>query len=833
MVLTQRRANPMNVRSLSATIDRILEAAVWCLLAWLPLAFGGVQPVSHAALELGAGGLASLFVVRCLVAPIVLRWSWSFVALALFLSLIAIQAAPGSAEVLGGLAPENLRLWSEMTSDPALGQPLLRAPLSLNPAATATDLRLLCALAVLFLVSAQVLAERGALRRFLSAMVIVGAVVAVVALLQDLTGAESLLWLRKAQGKATAGPFVHYGHFSQFLNLTLGAGLGLLLCRLADRDQRNHYVVEDLVRDLGAPDRRTDLGLFAFFVAAVVAICLSRSRNGVLSMIVGGAATAFLLHRTRYLRGMGWSLAALGGTAFLVLLLVGFDPVYERLHTLEDESVYSFRLAIAHDALGAFPRFAWLGSGQGTFADVFPMFDTTERPGRAEHAENQFLELLVETGIVGFALVSTFVVSILVPWLRRLRDHRDGSDGALFGLLFGIVAVGFHATSDFGLRIPAVVALAMVMLGAVVGRTGRAAAATGRGRVVGAAVALLAATGMFVQVPAAFRECDAYEHTEAAKVVERRVAASTTWEQLVEERARLRGHLAGALEATPERADLHVAYATAAWWSVVTAERVDFVKNRQPLADEQLARLREAAQRIQVALLEVRRFGPIRGDLWSLLGQIGVEWLDDPAAAKWIERGFRFAPENLGTCVAWARQQLKSGAADEAAATYARAVRMGTNPRTLLPSIAHDLGRPDVALAVARRNPRWLFVFVQALRDDPDCKQTIATARGELEGQLRSLVASADAPAWAYAGLADFEAEAERLPEAIALYRRYLALVPNSEKRLSLVQLLKKTGELEAARQEVRRFLNYSPGHGGARRLLAELEKMLAELEKK
>jgi hypothetical protein len=115
---------------------------------------------------------------------------------------------------------------------------------------------------------------------------------AVIAVLQTLSGTDSLLWMWKAPGSTTAGPFVHYGHFSQFTNLTIGCGIGLLLLRLAERDQRNQYVVEDLVRDLGAPDRRLDLFLFAFVVIAVVAICLSRSRNGVLSMLVAGAIVA-------------------------------------------------------------------------------------------------------------------------------------------------------------------------------------------------------------------------------------------------------------------------------------------------------------------------------------------------------------------------------------------------------------------------------------------------------------------------------------------------------------------------------------------------------------
>lgn len=782
------------------------------MLAWLPFAFGGVLPLSHMVLVGGAGVVALLFAVRCAIGPGDVVGSKAFVPLGLFLGLVSLQALPGSA----ALGAENQRLWSEALVPPLATE--FAPPLSVSPGATWTDLRLLLALAVLFAVAAQVLRGQAALRRLLTALAVVGGALVLVALVQDLSGTDSLLWLRKAPGgRATSGPFVHYGHFSQFVNLTLGAGLGLLLLRLAERDQRNQYAVEDLVADLGAPDRRLDLFVFGFLVLGVVAICLSRSRNGVLSMLVAGAATAGLLHRTKYLRGMGWSLVVLVAVAFVVLVGIGFDPVYDRLQTLEDEDLYNFRLAIAADGLSAFTRFPWLGSGQGSFADVFPLFDTSVRPGRAEHAENQYVELLVETGIVGFALVALFVGAVAVPWFRRLRTHRDGADGALFGLGFGLVAVGIHATSDFGLRIPSVAALAMVLLGAIVGRTGGRSAA---GAVRWGAVLLgaAAAVGLFAMLPGLDRERLAHEHAEAGKLAGRRAAGADTWDELLRLRDRERGHWAAAIELHPERSDYQVAYALAAWHSVVAAEQIEWTPVGASIEPEKEQNMQKAARLVQQALLEARRLGAIRGDLWSMVGQLGVEWLGDPAAAAWIERGFRHAPESPAACFAWARQLLKDGR--PADAMFARAILMGVPADRVLTAILRDFGNAELALQVARQNPRWLNWLVQRWKQDGAPQPIVDAARLELGEVLQKLLAAENPPPWVFVGKAEIEAEAGRVDEAIALYRRYLAVQPQSGVRMSLARLLEQQGDVDGARQEARRLQNYEPGHGGAKQML-------------
>ena len=151
----------------------------------------------------------------------------------------------------------------------------------------------------------------------------------------------------------------------------------------------------DLLLDL--PD--LDRGLWGFLILAIVAIGLTTSRNGLLSMLLGATLMGASVHATRFVGGIGWPFLGLMLAGFIGLLLLGIDPLYERMATLaEPGDAYSGRYELVRDAVAMFGRFPTFGAGQGTFEMVLPMFDQSMRPGTAAHAQNQYVELLAETG---------------------------------------------------------------------------------------------------------------------------------------------------------------------------------------------------------------------------------------------------------------------------------------------------------------------------------------------------------------------------------------------------------------------------------------------------
>jgi len=94
-----------------------------------------------------------------------------------------------------------------------------------------------------------------------------------------------------------------------------------------------------------------------------------------------------------------------------------------------------------------------LGAGQDAFAYAFTKFDTWPGIFRVEQAHNDYLQMLSEAGIAGFACIVAFVVLLFRRGLTVIGEGTGLSKirrepGALAGC-FGILV---HSFFDFPLR---------------------------------------------------------------------------------------------------------------------------------------------------------------------------------------------------------------------------------------------------------------------------------------------------------------------------------------------------------------------------------------------
>lgn len=833
----------MGSQRLAARLDTAAEVLLLALIAWLPFGFGGVLPLSHLLVVGGIGGIALLLGLRFLLVPSVpVVWSSAGWFLFLFVGFVAFQWVPLPHDLLASIAPTNAALWRDLLAEPALPQAAVdaaRAPVTLYPQETAEDLRLLFSLGLLFVAVVNLYRRPGPMRRLLLAISLVGLLVAVVKIAQSVTGAAKFLGIWEQEGiNPTVGLFVHYGHLSQCLNLCIGAALALLLLRLAERDHRGRYRVEDLMADLRAPERRLDLLLMAMIVCGIVAIAVSRSRNGLISMAVAGFVCASVLHWTKYLRGTGWSLGGLAVVAFLALLFIGFDPVYDRMATLENTAeAWGDRGLILDGALAMVPDFRWLGIGQAAFDQVYPGYDLRMSSGRVEHAENQYVELLVETGLTGLLIACLFVLPLVYRWLRHMHRPQQALDAVVYGIVFGCVAVAFHATSDFGLRVPAVAGLTTVMLALVASRV-NVHELTGRLAHVLFGLGFLASAALlFAQLPAVERARQADYHFRSAETLERRVPELMRlgWRLAALDQAK--AHLEQAVALVPGKVEYHLRLALVGWQRVVTAEEIDFVELETPLTIEQKARLRTAAQEAFDMLSAARTVCPVHGLLWTMMGQFAVEWLERPEGARWIERGWRYSPENDNACLAAARQLLKDGKVNDAVAMFQRAVKMGASGDRVMTGVAIELGRPDVAARVAEDNWALQLALSRRLAEKPEHAMLAAGLRTAVKERLQELVAAEGAAAnelstyaqmcmrdaQEFAAAGETESAEQQRAIAIEHFRRLMAIRPEAGERMQLAQLLLDAGDKDAARIELRRLLNHNPGNRAARDLLQSL----------
>jgi O-antigen ligase len=114
------------------------------------------------------------------------------------------------------------------------------------------------------------------------------------------------------------------------------------------------------------------------------------------------------------------------------------------------------RTAIWRDTVRIAADFPLFGTGYGTFAEVYPSYQTAH-PGReVRHAHNDWLQLAAEGGLAGSVAVLVLVGSYGSAAARLLGRRRD-REAIVLGLggVGGVLVFLLHAGVEFNARIPA------------------------------------------------------------------------------------------------------------------------------------------------------------------------------------------------------------------------------------------------------------------------------------------------------------------------------------------------------------------------------------------
>lgn len=208
------------------------------------------------------------------------------------------------------------------------------------------------------------------------------------------------------------GGFVNPNHFAGFLALLLPLALAATL---------DAWLRRRILPGLAA------LAALLTMAAAMVA---SLSRGGIVAGAAGLLVTAVWSarrHRRSILVG-GFSLLA--AAAIVIAVCAALPPVRERLLTLRAPlATTSFheRVDAWRGALRIWRSYPLIGCGANAFRVVYPQFrHTTERDYRT-FAENEYVQLAAETGVVGLALLLTLVAG---PAIARRRTARAGVPAA-------------------------------------------------------------------------------------------------------------------------------------------------------------------------------------------------------------------------------------------------------------------------------------------------------------------------------------------------------------------------------------------------------------------
>ncbi len=412
--------------------------------------------------------------------------------MAVFLAVVAAQLLPLPAAAQRVLAPGAWAVWrpAETAADVVLGAG--PRPLSIDPETTLSGLALLAGLTLLTLLAAPALTERRFLLGALGITALAGSVLSIYAILaRDRFG--PLLYGRLAVPTVRPfGPFVNENHFAGWTAMAalLAAGLATGIAEDARRHGRDWTT-----------GRRAALVAAAMVASLVMALAVlaSLSRGGSLALVVGAACLLALVLGRRHRRAQPLAVAsAIALVLLLGLLVVTLAPGSARAR-LGSTSGASFRLDTWRDALRLAASSPLIGCGLGAFHDAYPRFKRDHASVRVEHAENDYLETLAETGLAGLLPALAGLILLFRSAVAGVGGGQDAiARGAHRGALAALAALAVHSAFDFDLRIPSNAVLAGLALS-----TALAGTRTHRvGRVAAAALALAAvllAVGVLMQ----------------------------------------------------------------------------------------------------------------------------------------------------------------------------------------------------------------------------------------------------------------------------------------------------------------------------------------------
>ncbi len=328
------------------------------------------------------------------------------------------------------------------------------------------------------------------LLRLLYLVVLMGGLLSIIGMVQRFFGAEKIygVWKPLYRGdQSFFGPYVNPNHFAGYVAMVIPIAVVLFLRQTERIDVGGPSSLGKYLRWLKEPDGYVALFLLFILTVMVSGLFLSLSRGGIFAF----AGSMIFLFTALSMRGQGrWMLGfGLLGAVFVALFAfwLGFLPFETSMKTfagLFQDSNVQFRLQVWSDAWRMLRDFPLFGTGLGTFAHIYPKYKTVLSQATVIYPENDFLQILVEMGFVGFGVVIWFSVRFIKAFLIRWRSYDTYvariNSKVMVGLAAAMVAILIHGFGDFNLHIPAnallfamIMGLAMTVKGEGIGVEGQ------------------------------------------------------------------------------------------------------------------------------------------------------------------------------------------------------------------------------------------------------------------------------------------------------------------------------------------------------------------------
>jgi putative inorganic carbon (hco3(-)) transporter len=434
--------------SMEFFLHRFLWSFLLLLLIWLPIPLGSNRPWAWLIFEISAFSI----MLGCLVLKRHDEWlglakyKTPIILWLGFLLICLLQILPLPASLIELISPNRLK--EQLTSPNAWYY--LSTDVGQSQVSFIKSLGYFC----VFLSCLMLINNEKHLRRLLLVMLLSGTFQAIYGVLEVLSGNGFSPVFDFVISESATGSFVYKNFFANFLMLCLSAGVGLMVTDIEINKSRKPQDWRiALINTLLSSKTVNRICL----VVMVIALVMSRSRMGnvaFFSALIAVGVFVLLLDRKKS-KGLGILLVSmLIIDLFIVSHWFGLEKVQQRL--AETSFSQENRDEVVIDSLPIVKDYPIIGAGAGSFYGVFPGYKNSNIYAFYDHAHNDYLEILIEYGILGFVVLGLLVLSSFVKAMSALKKNASPmTKGTAFACLMAYLGMLIHITVDFPLQAPA------------------------------------------------------------------------------------------------------------------------------------------------------------------------------------------------------------------------------------------------------------------------------------------------------------------------------------------------------------------------------------------
>ncbi len=203
-------------------------------------------------------------------------------------------------------------------------------------------------------------------------------------------------------------------------------------------------------------------------VLLVLGVVLTQSRSAIALLSVP-ASLAFLRTLSTVYRSRAWRLTRRQATIVFVVIigLIGTSSLIATNTRIAEslarfDSLEDARPGIWDDTTSAIDRYWPVGSGTGSFAEVFQVDESLEniQPFLAGRAHNDYLEVTLEIGLAGILILAAWALWLLW-WVKQPGNASWYHRLVPFG---GLVAIALQSLVDYPMRNEAILCAAALFV---------------------------------------------------------------------------------------------------------------------------------------------------------------------------------------------------------------------------------------------------------------------------------------------------------------------------------------------------------------------------------